>query len=847
MSGSIRTIRRIIIILLAAVCWTAVSAADRATETDERGFVLDASGYFASYGKTAVGYVGTEETLVIPEDIDAVVFQSSYPNEHVRVISLENFGQKTEFSIYSDFPALEQFIGPSDPKSIYVVEDGVLFHKEYFDGYGRLSSSVVRYPAAKKGPYSVPDWIEYVSGFKNATGLTAIYFPDSVKSIGSGAFSGCTGLESVTIPSQVSGISDEAFMNCTSLKTVTIEEGVRYISDSAFAGCTALKTLRIPASVTEIGKNAVPYAGCTLDVSRGSAGHKYAIKNDLPFTIDGETPSAEDKLEEDGFTCFVRADGNATIIGCSREGDIIIPATIKGVTVDNLEEKLFYGKSGITSVTIPATVTYFGSDRDDNLWDYVFAYCYDLKAIYVDENNPVFCSVDGVLFLKDLSWLVNYPCARRAVSYHVRKGTSLCCTSFASVKCLKALYLDDMKTTWMGYTFYGDDDLTVYYIPGGAAESKAKSDSFAKFAEYDASVPEPVIQKIVSINKPYFPDDIFRQYIAEQFDEDHDLWLDDLEIAAAEKISVYGMNIATLEGVNYLTALKELYCGSNRLTSLDLSGCTALRLLYCDSNMLTSLDLSGFTDLSELSCSSNQLVSLNVTGCSALWELICSSNQLTSLDLTGCNKLVYLSCGYNQLTCLDLNGTEGGVLLSANGNERVIRSVNGCVDLSAIPGFNPSLASQWQGGVLNGSILTVQKGGEVTYQYDCGHGTASFTLIVTEYTMTEDGRILICAPTEDERGYYRQGRMEYGIPALRYLDVLRLPESLNSISEEAFAGISAEAIIIPDGCTEIGSKAFMNCRNLIYVRIPAGVTVPDDAFTGCPEVIIDQKPDAQGR
>ena len=67
------------------------------------------------------------------------------------------------------------------------------------------------------------------------------------------------------------------------------------------------------------------------------------------------------------------------------------------------------------------------------------------------------------------------------------------------------------------------------------------------------------------------------------------------------------------------------------------------------------------------------------------------------------------------------------------------------------------------------------------------------------------------------------------------------PSHLKTIETGALEGIAAEAIIIPDGCTAIASKAFINCKNLLYVRIPAGITIPDDAFDGCPNVMIDQK------
>ena len=55
-----------------------------------------------------------------------------------------------------------------------------------------------------------------------------------------------------------------------------------------------------------------------------------------------------------------------------------------------------------------------------------------------------------------------------------------------------------------------------------------------------------------------------------------------------------------------------------------------------------------------------------------------------------------------------------------------------------------------------------------------------------------------------------------------------------ALETEAFDGITAEAVIISDGCTTIESGAFVNCANLIYVRIPAGTEVAEDAFEGCP-------------
>ena len=50
--------------------------------------------------------------------------------------------------------------------------------------------------------------------------------------------------------------------------------------------------------------------------------------------------------------------------------------------------------------------------------------------------------------------------------------------------------------------------------------------------------------------------------------------------------------MSSLAGIEYLTALKELYCMRNSLTELDLSNNPELVNLYCAFNNLTELDLS---------------------------------------------------------------------------------------------------------------------------------------------------------------------------------------------------------------------------------------------------------------
>ena len=138
----------------------------------------------------------------------------------------------------------------------------------------------------------------------------------------------------------------------------------------------------------------------------------------------------------------------------------------------------------------------------------------------------------------------------------------------------------------------------------------------------------------------------------------------------------------------------RLYCNSNQLTSLDLSGCTALTSLSCEENYLTSLDLSGCsTALTELDCSNNQLTSLDVSGCTSLTQLNCSWNQLTSLDVSGCTALTWLYCSTNQLTSLDLSGCAVLTNLECSGNQLTDLDISKNASLEILSCGNNQLTS----------------------------------------------------------------------------------------------------------------------------------------------------------
>ncbi|HKM92695.1 MAG TPA: T9SS type A sorting domain-containing protein [Prolixibacteraceae bacterium] len=114
-------------------------------------------------------------------------------------------------------------------------------------------------------------------------------------------------------------------------------------------------------------------------------------------------------------------------------------------------------------------------------------------------------------------------------------------------------------------------------------------------------------------------------------------------LSGITKLDVSGKNISNLTGIKDFIALEELFCYSNKLSSLDVSKNTSLTTLSCSKNQLSSLDVSANTALTFLSCSKNQLSSLDVSKNIALEYLHCFDNQLTSLDVRNRNNSQFIT------------------------------------------------------------------------------------------------------------------------------------------------------------------------------------------------------------
>lgn len=261
-----------------------------------------------------------------------------------------------------------------------------------------------------------------------------------------------------------------------------------------------------------------------------------------------------------------------------------------------------------------------------------------------------------------------------------------------------------------------------------------------------------------AIDEQHFPDSIFREFVSTNFDLNGDETLSETEADMVTKIDVSYCGISDLTGVSTFLNLIYLNCSGNALKELDLTKNTSLRFLDCGNNGITDLDVTQNLSLTDLKCYGNSLKTINLKNNTKLGALQCWSNQLTELDVSNCSMLNHLACENNQLQSLDISRNPALNVFACNGNHltsldlsaqdfflrcdcndnsmELPMSIDGTVDLTNLPGFDVSKASNWVGGSVSGTVLTPYVGvRRVTYTYDVGNSNVenpTFTLALRE-------------------------------------------------------------------------------------------------------------------
>ena len=157
-------------------------------------------------------------------------------------------------------------------------------------------------------------------------------------------------------------------------------------------------------------------------------------------------------VQAEGYTWTDNSDGTCTITGCWGTGDITIPDTLGGLTVTAIAGSACAQSYSLTGLTIPYTVINIeqGAFSPSGLID-----------ITVVPANPSYSSLDGVLFNKDRTELIQCP-AGKAGGYTIPNGvTTIGDFSFYYCFDLTAtLTIPDSVTTIGDFAFFYCSGLT---------------------------------------------------------------------------------------------------------------------------------------------------------------------------------------------------------------------------------------------------------------------------------------------------------------------------------------------------------------------------------------------------
>lgn len=196
----------------------------------------------------------------------------------------------------------------------------------------------------------------------------------------------------------------------------------------------------------------------------------------------------------------------------------------------------------------------------------------------------------------------------------------------------------------------------------------------------------------ITIDASTFPDEHFRNWVIMNVTKGSTT-LTQAEIDATTSMDINSQYIADLTGIEYFTALTDLNCYGNSLTSLDMSTNPALTTLDCSLNSLTTLNVKANTKLTDLNCGYNSLSDLDVEANTALTKLHCYFNQLTSLDVKTNTGLMDLSCYNNQLTALDLTANTALTNVSCYNNKLTALDLTNATALTTLYCYSNNLTA----------------------------------------------------------------------------------------------------------------------------------------------------------
>jgi hypothetical protein len=410
---------------------------------------------FYGSGLTDINYMGTEtqwSAVAVSKTGNTVVVNAT---KHYASSFNGSCGESVNWS-------LDTTTGVLTISGTGAMADFISEYPEYEEYKDSITGIVIENGVTRIGVYA----------FYQYKNVNSVSIAATVTTIGSSAFSGCSALMSVEIPNGVTVIENYAFNNCTSITSITVPVSVTSIEENAFHNCDAL---------TQVNYGGTDEQWQSIDLGLGN-GSVTAIK---PHDISGTCGATVNYTVKSDGTLIISGTGAMDDFEDSYPEYYSSKTDVKKIIIENgvtyIGKYAFYMFANATTVSIANTVTEIGEAAFDScislesvsisadltvIGEYAFCRCNSLSGINVDGANPNYSSLDGVLFNKDKTILIQYPCAKTGTSYSVPESVVVIGDrAFSHCNNLESVEIPEGVTTIETYAFSSCEKLENINIP----------------------------------------------------------------------------------------------------------------------------------------------------------------------------------------------------------------------------------------------------------------------------------------------------------------------------------------------------------------------------------------------